>query len=82
MSTGVCFSEGLTSVASIAPNPLQLAQEIKYSEATVAINYYITIDSSIELYVIRAFICYDRAIKSNDNENLLQEALIEPQIRN
>lgn len=77
MSTGVCFSEGLTSVASIAPNPLQLAQENKYSEATEAINYYITIDSSIELYVIRAFICYDRAIKSNDNENLLQEALIE-----
>ena len=77
MSTGVCFSEGLTSVASIAPNPLQLAQENKYSEATEAVNYYITIDSSIELYVIRAFICYDRAIKSNDNENLLQEALIE-----
>ena len=77
MSTGVCFSEGLTSVASIAPNPLQLAQENKYSEAIEAINYYITIDSSIELYVIRAFICYDRAIKSNDNENLLQEALIE-----
>lgn len=77
MSTGVCFSEGLTSVASIAPNPLQLAQENKYSEATEAINYYITIDSSIELYVIRAFIYYDRAIKSNDNENLLQEALIE-----
>lgn len=77
ISTGVCFSEGLTSVASIAPNPLQLAQENKYSEATEAINYYITIDSSIELYVIRAFICYDRAIKSNDNENLLQEALIE-----
>lgn len=77
MSTGACFSEGLTSVASIAPNPLQLAQENKYSEATEAINYYITIDSSIELYVIRAFICYDRAIKSNDNENLLQEALIE-----
>lgn len=76
-STGVCFSEGLTSVASIAPNPLQLAQENKYSEAIEAINYYITIDSSIELYVIRAFICYDRAIKSNDNENLLQEALIE-----
>lgn len=77
MSTGVCFSEGLTSVASIAPNPLQLAQENKYSEAIEAINYYITIDSSIELYVIRAFICYDRAIKSNDNKNLLQEALIE-----
>ena len=77
ISTGVCFSEGLTSVASIAPNPLQLAQEYKYSEATEAVNYYITIDSSIELYVIRAFICYDRAIKSNDNENLLQEALIE-----
>lgn len=77
MSTGVCFSEGLTSVASIAPNPLQLAQENKYSEATEAVNYYITIDSSIELYVIRAFIYYDRAIKSNDNENLLQEALIE-----
>lgn len=77
MSTGVCFSEGLTSVASIAPNPLQLAQENKYSEAIEAINYYITIDSSIELYVIRAFICYDRAINSNDNENLLQEALIE-----
>ena len=77
ISTGVCFSEGLTSVASIAPNPLQLAQENKYSEATEAVNYYITIDSSIELYVIRAFICYDRAIKSNDNENLLQEALIE-----
>lgn len=77
ISTGVYFSEGLTSVASIAPNPLQLVQENKYSEATEAINYYITIDSSIELYVIRAFICYDRAIKSNDNENLLQEALIE-----
>lgn len=77
ISTGVCFSEGLTSIASIAPNPLQLAQENKYSEATEAVNYYITIDSSIELYVIRAFICYDRAIKSNDNENLLQEALIE-----
>ena len=77
ISTGVDFSEGLTSVASIAPNPLQLAQENKYSEATEAVNYYITIDSSIELYVIRAFICYDRAIKSNDNENLLQEALIE-----
>ena len=77
ISTGVCFSEDLTSVASIAPNPLQLAQENKYSEATEAVNYYITIDSSIELYVIRAFICYDRAIKSNDNENLLQEALIE-----
>ena len=77
MSTGVCFSEGLTSVASIAPNPLQLAQENKYSEATEAINYYITIDSSIELYVTRAFIHYDRAIKSNDDEKLLQEALIE-----
>lgn len=77
ISTGVCISESLTSVASIAPNPLQLAQENKYSEATEAVNYYITIDSSIELYVIRAFICYDRAIKSNDNENLLQEALIE-----
>ena len=77
ISTGVCFSEGLTSVASIAPNPLQLAQENKYSEAIEAVNYYITIDSSIELYVIRAFICYDRAIKSNDNENLLQEALTE-----
>ena len=77
ISTGVCFSEGLTSVASIAPNPLQLAQENKYSEATEAVNYYITIDSSIELYVIRAFIYYDRAIKSNNNENLLQEALIE-----
>lgn len=77
ISTGVDFSEGLTSVASIVPNPLQLAQENKYSEATEAVNYYITIDSSIELYVIRAFICYDRAIKSNDNENLLQEALIE-----
>ena len=77
ISTGVDFSEGLTSVASIAPNPLQLAQENKYSEATEAVNYYITIDSSIELYVIRAFIHYDRAIKSNDNENLLQEALIE-----
>ena len=77
MSTGVCFSEGLTSVASIAPNPLQLAQENKYSEAIEAINYYITIDSSIELYVTRAFIYYDRAIKSNDNKNLLQEALIE-----
>lgn len=71
------FSEGLTSVASIAPNPLQLAQENKYSEAIEAVNYYITIDSSIELYVIRAFIYYDRAIKSNDNENLLQEALTE-----
>ena len=80
ISTGVYFSEGLTSVASIAPNPLQLAQENKYSEATEAINYYITIDSSIELYVIRAFICYDRAIKSNDNENLLQEALTEIEI--
>lgn len=77
ISTGVDFSKGLTSVASIAPNPLQLAQENKYSEAIEAVNYYITIDSSIELYVIRAFICYDRAIKSNDNENLLQEALIE-----
>ena len=77
ISTGVCFSEGLTSVASIAPNPLQLAQENKYSEAIEAINYYITIDSSIELYVTRAFIYYDRAIKSNDNKNLLQEALIE-----
>jgi len=77
MSTGVCFSEGLTSVASIAPNPLQLAQENKYSEAIEAVNYYITIDSSIELYVIRAFIHYDRAIKSNDNENLLQEVLTE-----
>lgn len=77
ISTGVDFSEGLTSVASIAPNPLQLAQENKYSEAIEAVNYYITIDSSIELYVIRAFICYDRAIKSNDNENLLQEALTE-----
>ena len=77
ISTGVDFSEGLTSVASIAPNPLQLAQENKYSEAIEAVNYYITIDSSIELYVIRAFIHYDRAIKSNDNENLLQEALTE-----
>ena len=77
ISTGVCFSEGLTSVASIAPNPLQLAQENKYSEAIEAINFYITIDSSIELYVTRAFIYYDRAIKSNDNKNLLQEALIE-----
>ena len=77
ISTGVDFSKGLTSVASIAPNPLQLAQENKYSEAIEAVNYYITIDSSIELYVIRAFICYDRAIKSNDNENLLQEALTE-----
>ena len=77
ISTGVDISEGLTSVASIAPNPLQLAQENKYSEAIEAVNYYITIDSSIELYVIRAFIHYDRAIKSNDNENLLQEALTE-----
>ena len=77
ISTGVDFSKGLTSVASIAPNPLQLAQENKYSEAIEAVNYYITIDLSIELYVIRAFICYDRAIKSNDNENLLQEALTE-----
>lgn len=77
MSTGVCFSEGLTSVASIAPNPLQLAQENKYSEAIEAVNYYITIESSIELYVTRAFIYYDRAIKSNDNKNLLQEALTE-----
>ena len=77
MPTGVCFSEGLTFVASIAPNPLQLAQENKYSEAIEAINYYITIESSIELYVTRAFIYYDRAIKSNDNKNLLQEALIE-----
>lgn len=76
-STGVCFSEGLTSVASIAPNPLQLAQENKYSEAIEAVNYYITIESSIELYVTRAFIYYDRAIKSNDNKNLLQEALTE-----
>ena len=80
ISTGVCFSEGLTSVASIAPNPLQLAQENKYSEATEAINYYITIDSSIELYVTRAFIHYDRAIKSNDDEKLLQEALTEIEI--
>ena len=77
ISTGVDFSEGLTSVASIAPNPLQLAQENKYSEAIEAVNYYITIESSIELYVTRAFIYYDRAIKSNDNENLLQEALTE-----
>lgn len=77
ISTSVDFSEGLTSVASIAPNPLQLAQENKYSEAIEAVNYYITIDSSIELYVIRAFIYYDRAIKSNDNKNLLQEALTE-----
>lgn len=77
ISTGADFSKGLTSVASIAPNPLQLAQENKYSEAIETVNYYITIDSSIELYVIRAFICYDKAIKSNDNENLLQEALIE-----
>ena len=76
ISTGVDISEGLTSVASIA-NPLQLAQKNKYSEAIEAVNYYITIDSSIELYVIRAFIHYDRAIKSNDNENLLQEALTE-----
>ena len=76
-STGVDFSEGLTSVASIAPNPLQLAQENKYSEAIEAVNYYITIESSIELYVTRAFIYYDRAIKSNDNKNLLQEALTE-----
>ena len=45
ISTGVCFSEGLTSVASIAPNPLQLAQENKYSEAIEAVNYYITIES-------------------------------------
>ena len=75
--TGVGFSMVLTSVASIAPNPLQLAQENKYSEAIEAINYYITIDSSIELYVTRAFIYYDRAIKSNDNKNLLQEALTE-----
>ena len=80
ISTGVCFSEGLTSVASIAPNPLQLAQENKYSEAIEAINYYITIDSSIELYVTRAFIHYDRAIKSNDDEKLLQEALTEIEI--
>ena len=80
ISTGVCFSEGLTSVASIAPNPLQLAQENKYSEATEAINYYITIDSSIELYVTRVFIHYDRAIKSNDDEKLLQEALTEIEI--
>ena len=77
ISTGVGFSEGLTSVASIAPNPLQLAQENKYSEAIEAVNYYITIESSIELYVTRAFIYYDRAIKSNDNEKLLQEALTE-----
>lgn len=77
ISTGVVFSEGLTSVASIAPNPLQLAQENKYSEAIEAVNYYKTIDSSIELYVTRAFIYYDRAIKSNDNEKLLQEALTE-----
>lgn len=76
-STGVGFSESLTSVASIAPNPLQLAQENKYSEAIEAVNYYITIESSIELYVTRAFIYYDRAIKSNDNKNLLQEALTE-----
>lgn len=77
ISTGVCFSEGLTSVVSIAPNPLQLAQENKYSEAIEAVNYYITIESSIELYITRAFIYYDRAIKSNDNKNLLQEALTE-----
>lgn len=77
ISTGVDFSEGLTSVASIAPNPLQLAQENKYSEAIEAVNYYITIESSIELYVTRAFIYYDRAIKSNDNKNLLQEAFTE-----
>lgn len=77
ISTGVCFSEGLTSVASIAPNPLQLAQENKYSEAIEAVNYYTTIDQSIELYLTRAFIYYDRAIKSNDNKNLLQEALTE-----
>ena len=77
ISTGVDFSEGLTSVASIAPNPLQLAQENKYSEAIETVNYYITIESSIELYVTRAFIYYDRAIKSNDNKNLLQEALTE-----
>ena len=75
--TGVGFSGDLTSVASIAPNPLQLAQENKYSEAIEAVNYYITIESSIELYVTRAFIYYDRAIKSNDNKNLLQEALTE-----
>ena len=75
--TGVGFSMVLTSVASIAPNPLQLAQENKYSEAIEAVNYYKTIDSSIELYVTRAFIYYDRAIKSNDNEKLLQEALTE-----
>nr|WP_314682944.1 hypothetical protein [uncultured Prevotella sp.] len=75
--TGVGFSMVLTSVASIAPNPLQLAQENKYSEAIEAVNYYITIESSIELYVTRAFIYYDRAIKSNDNKNLLQEALTE-----
>lgn len=77
ISTGVCISEGLTSIASIAPNPLQLAQENKYSEAIDAVNYYITIVQSIKLYLIRAFIYYDRAIKSNDNENLLQEALTE-----
>ena len=77
ISTGDSFSAGLTSVASIAPNPLQLAQENKYSEAIEAVNYYITIDSSIELYVTRAFIYYDKAIKSNDNKNLLQEALTE-----
>ena len=75
--TGIGFSGDLTSVASIAPNPLQLAQENKYSEAIEAVNYYITIESSIELYVTRAFIYYDRAIKSNDNKNLLQEALTE-----
>ena len=76
-TTAVCISEGLTSIASIAPNPLQLAQENKYSEAIDAVNYYITIVQSIKLYLIRAFIYYDRAIKSNDNENLLQEALTE-----
>ena len=75
--TGVGFSMVLTSVASIAPNPLQLAQENKYSEAIEAVNYYITIESIVELYVTRAFIYYDRAIKSNDNKNLLQEALTE-----
>ncbi len=75
--TGIGFSGDLTSVASIAPNPLQLAQENKYSEAIEAVNYYITIESSIELYVTRAFIYYDKAIKSNDNKNLLQEALTE-----
>ena len=77
ITTAVCISEGLTSIASIAPNPLQLAQENKYSEAIDAVNYYITIVQSIKLYLIRAFIYYDRAIKSNDNENLLQEALTE-----